>query len=83
MSTKEVILDMFLDQMLSIKDSLSIEGAYYLFIYLFIYEDKCILLVKKKDEIIREVDVTNYINKNEPFKKFKLDGYIYKKYREI
>ena len=79
MGIKEVILDMFFDQMLSIKDSLSVEGAYYL----FIYEDKCILLVKKKDEIIREVDVTNCINKNEPFKKFKLDGYIYKKYREI
>mgnify|MGYP004563635757 CR=1 FL=1 len=34
MSTKEVILDILFDQLLSIKDSLSVEGAYYLFIYL-------------------------------------------------
>ncbi|SFU55065.1 hypothetical protein SAMN04487886_105417 [Clostridium sp. DSM 8431] len=81
MGIKETILDIFFDQLLTIKDSLlaSAEGSYYL----FIYEDKSILLVKKKEKIIREVDVTNYIDKTQTFKKFKFDGYIYKKYRKI
>lgn len=79
MGIKEFILDMFLDSLLSLKDALTVEGEYYL----FIYKDKCTLLVKKKQEIIREVDVTNCIDRNIEFKKFKLDGYTYKKYRKL
>lgn len=80
MGLKETLIDMFFfSNLLSAKDSIFVEGTYFL----FIYEDKSVLVVSKKGKVIRENDVTQYVDRSVKFKKFKYDGYVYKKFRKI
>lgn len=75
----EVIADLFLEQLLTIKDAFSSNGEYFL----FIYPNKALLVNQRKKLIVEEFDVTDKIDISTKFKKFEFDGFIYKKYRKL
>jgi len=79
MGFKEIILDTLFDSLLSVKDAFSVDGEYIL----FIYEDKALLIKKRKKVIVEEIDVTDKIDKSTKFKKFEFNGFIFKKYRKL
>lgn len=78
-SKLESFVDFWLSGLLTLKDGLKVEGAHYL----IIYKEKSLLLTIKNENVIREVNVEDKVNKNEKFRKFEYDGFIYKKYRDL
>ena len=79
MNKKEIILDIILGGIFTLKNGLVLDGSYYL----FIYPNKCLLVKKIKNKIVDEIDVTNMVDTSTSFKKFILDDYVFKKYRQL